>query len=78
MSVSVNVDEPPLLVAVIVYAVCAFVADGVPRIIPSVVPRVKPPGSLGSTVNLVTAPPVRTGLLGAATVVRVYVTGDLV
>ena len=61
--VSEAVANPPVLVAVTVYAAVAVIAVGVPVITPVVVLKLSPAGSAGETEYETTGPPPLLGVL---------------
>ena len=60
--VTVAVSLPPVLVAVMVYVVLVLNSVGVPEMVPSVVLKVRPPGSVGEMDQVTTAPPLTVGV----------------
>ena len=77
--VMVAVPLPPLLIAVTVYVVEALIIDGVPQIVPLLVPNDMPVGKDGEIDQLVTGSPVNVGvteLVIAVPMVRVKESGE--
>ena len=60
--VTVAVSLPPVLVAVTVYVVAVLNSVGVPEMVPSVVLKLKPAGSVAEIVHEVTSPPLTLGV----------------
>ena len=76
--VTVAVSLPPELVAVMVYVVDVLNSVGVPEMVPSVVLKVRPAGSVAEIVHEVMAPPFTVGVteVMAVPLVRVKVDGS--